>query len=89
MIELKRLNGQKFMLNPDLIEQIEKTPDTVITLITGNNIPVLETIEEVKEKFLEFKQKIYKEDVIAKRVVTRRSNVADSGFRLPHPSGSQ
>ena len=61
MIELKRLNGTNFLLNPDLIEQVESTPDTLITLITGNNIVVLESLEEVSEKFLEHKRKVQEE----------------------------
>ena len=59
MMELKRLNGTKFMLNPDLIEQVESTPDTVITLVTGNNIPVQETMEEVRELFLKYKKETH------------------------------
>ena len=35
MIELTRLNNRKFMLNCDLIESVEETPDTVITLVSG------------------------------------------------------
>ncbi len=58
MIHLKRLNGTEFVLNAELIEQIEKTPDTVITLTTGNNIVVLETVEAVVEKILEYRRQV-------------------------------
>ena len=64
MIELKRLNGTQFLLNPDLIEQVESTPDTVITLITGNNIVVLESLEEVSDKFLGHKRKVQEEKCV-------------------------
>jgi flagellar protein FlbD len=47
VISLTRLNGTGFWLNAELIEQVEKTPDTVITLVTGNNIVVKESVEEV------------------------------------------
>jgi len=60
MIELKRLNGIKFFLNSELIEQIEETPDTIITLKTGNNIVVLESTEEVIDKIIHFKAQVQK-----------------------------
>ncbi len=40
MIELTKLNENKFILNADLIETIEETPDTVITLVSGKKIIV-------------------------------------------------
>lgn len=58
MIELKRLNGVQFFLNADLIEQVESTPDTVITLVTGNNILVKEGLREVVEKILEYRKRV-------------------------------
>lgn len=56
MIALKRLNGSPFLLNPELIEQIESTPDTVITLTTGNNIVVLDKADAVIEKIVEYRR---------------------------------
>ncbi|MDV2885267.1 flagellar protein FlbD [Alkalihalophilus pseudofirmus] len=47
MIELIRLNGQPFMLNVLLIEQIEAFPDTTITLVSGKKIVVKNDIKEV------------------------------------------
>ena len=55
MIHVTRLNGTKFCVNSDLIEQIESTPDTVITLTTGNNIIVLEPVEEVRQRVIEYR----------------------------------
>jgi len=63
MIQLKRLNGKEFGLNAELIEQIESTPDTVITLTTGNNIVVQETVEEVIGKVLEYKRNISPKEI--------------------------
>ena len=48
MIELTRINGVGFSLNPELIEIIETTPDTVITLTTGRKFIVKESRQEVK-----------------------------------------
>ena len=47
MIVLKRLNGERFALNPDLIERLEETPDTHITLVDGKNLIVAEPMSEV------------------------------------------
>ena len=58
MISLQRLNGTTFWLNPELIEQIDRKPDTVITLTTGNNFVVLESVERVVEKILEYRRSI-------------------------------
>lgn len=59
MITLTRLNGQSFVVNSDLIETIEQTPDTVVTLTTDNKFVVRETSEEIIDRVVEFKQKIY------------------------------
>jgi flagellar protein FlbD len=47
MISLTRLNGRPLILNAILIELIEETPDTMITLTTGKKITVLEKAEVV------------------------------------------
>lgn len=59
MIELTRLNGVKFSINSDLIEIIETTPDTVITLTTGRKLIVKESRQEVKNLVLSYKRDIY------------------------------
>ncbi|MCG3205225.1 MAG: Swarming motility protein SwrD [Elusimicrobia bacterium] len=56
MICLRRLNGTEFWLNAELIEQIDSTPDTVITLTTGNNLVVLEKIDVVIQKIKTYQQ---------------------------------
>lgn len=59
MIQLIRLNGHPMMVNSDLIEQLEETPDTVITLTSGNRIIVRDSMQEVQQKIIDFKRKIY------------------------------
>jgi flagellar protein FlbD len=59
MIELTRINGVGFSLNPELIEIIETTPDTVITLTTGRKFIVKESRQEVKNLVLSYKKDIY------------------------------
>lgn len=58
MIQLTKLSGQVFTLNSDLIETIEAVPDTVMTMTTGTKYIVKESIEEIKQKVIEHKQKI-------------------------------
>ena len=60
MIRLTRLNRVPMVLNSDLIVHIEVTPDTVISLTTGETIMVRETSEEVVEKILEFRRSIFR-----------------------------
>ncbi|MDI3542776.1 MAG: flagellar protein FlbD [Candidatus Atribacteria bacterium] len=56
MIALTRFNGSSFVLNTDLIETIEATPDTVITLVTGRKYVVRESVDEIVKKILDFRR---------------------------------
>ena len=47
MIELHRINGEIFLLNPDLIETIETTPDTVVKLVNGHRYLVKESTDYI------------------------------------------
>ncbi|WP_110208265.1 flagellar FlbD family protein [Nocardioides daejeonensis] len=47
MITLTRLSGSEFVLNSDLIERVEETPDTVVTLVDGKKYVVAETPAEI------------------------------------------
>ena len=58
MIELTKLNDKKFMINDDLIEIVEETPDTVITLTTGKKIIVKENRQELRNLIISFRQEI-------------------------------
>ena len=50
MIQLTRLNHVPLIVNADLIEHVEVTPDTVVALTTGQKFLVLESAEEVVDK---------------------------------------
>ncbi len=58
MIQLTRLNHVPLVLNSDLIEHVEVTPDTVVTLTTGQKIVVLESAEEVVDRIIRFRKSI-------------------------------
>ena len=59
MIELTKFNDCKFTVNADIIELVEETPDTVITLTTGKKIIVKESRNEVVERVIAYKKAIY------------------------------
>lgn len=54
MIRLTKLNGQLFVLNAELIRQVESLPDTTITLINGDRLIVQETMDEVVHRAIEY-----------------------------------
>jgi flagellar protein FlbD len=58
MIQLTRLNHVPLVLNSDLIEHLEVTPDTVVTLTTGQKFVVLESADEVMELIVRFRRSI-------------------------------
>jgi flagellar protein FlbD len=58
MVSLTRLNGKKIILNAILIESIEETPDTIITLTTGKKITVLEKGTDVVSLVQAYMQQI-------------------------------
>jgi flagellar protein FlbD len=47
VLQLTRLSGPVFALNPDLIERAEATPDTVVTLVNGSRYVIRESLEEL------------------------------------------
>ncbi len=59
MIEITKLNDVKILVNPDLIELVEETPDTVITLTTGRKIIVKESRQDVKNLVKSYRKEIF------------------------------
>jgi len=58
MIRLTRINRVPLVVNSDLIEHVEETPDTVIALTTGQKLVVLESADEVIQKVVDFRRQI-------------------------------
>ncbi len=54
MIGVTRINGEKFVLNAELIRTVEENPDTVITLINGDHLVVKERMEEIVRLVIEY-----------------------------------
>jgi flagellar protein FlbD len=59
MIKLTRQNHEPLVLNSDLIEYMEATPDTVITLTTGQKLRVSEPADEVIARVIAFRRAIF------------------------------
>jgi len=59
MIDLHRIDGTKILVNLDLIELIEETPDTIVTLTNEHKYVVKEKIPEIIEKIVDFKCSIH------------------------------
>ena len=55
MISVTRLNGERFALNPDLIERVEAHPDTVAFLVDGTKYVIRETVDEVLDEIREYR----------------------------------
>ena len=58
MIEVTKMNGTKVLINSDLIEMVEETPDTVLSFTTGRKIIVKESRQEIKSLVKSYKRDI-------------------------------
>ena len=58
MIQVTRLDGSPLLLNLDLIVAIEQTPDTMVSLTTGDRVHVRETPADVLDRITSYKQKM-------------------------------
>jgi flagellar protein FlbD len=76
MIHLTRLNHTAVVLNCDLIELIETTPDTVITMTSGQKIMILESTEEIIDRVCNFRRSIGAPQNPAKRSNARLNQPA-------------
>ncbi|OOM75031.1 flagellar protein FlbD [Clostridium puniceum] len=59
MIDVTGMNHEKFILNADHIEKIEEVPETIITLTNGRKYIVLESVDDVKNSVIKYKNKIF------------------------------
>ena len=68
MIQVSRLDGTNFFLNSDLIETIESTPDTVVTLTSQKKLIIRESPREIIDSLVAFRRRIF---AIGPQVVDR------------------
>lgn len=60
MIKVTRFNHTELIVNADMIEFVEHTPDTVITMITGRKVLVLESVEEIVNSVVAYRCEVGK-----------------------------
>ena len=58
MIKITRLNGKEYYINPHQIESIEIRPDTTLLMLSGKYVVVLEKVEEVIDRIVEYRRRI-------------------------------
>ncbi len=59
MITLRRINGERFTINADLIETVESTPDTVIRLVNGHRYVVAEPMDEIVDLVVQYRRQVF------------------------------
>ncbi len=79
MITLTRLSGSVFVLNSDLIERIDATPDSVVTLVDGKKYVVAESLDQIIDAV-----RLYRSQVI-----TLSAQIADIPVPVPAPPSEQ
>ena len=58
MIEVMRLNGKKYWINPHMIESMEENPDLTLAMLSGRKIVVKDKPEDIIEKIIAYRKKI-------------------------------
>lgn len=64
MIQFTRFNDSTFYVNPELIETVEETPDTVVTLTTGRKFVVRESAAQITDMVIGYRQKIFSNGIV-------------------------
>jgi flagellar protein FlbD len=83
VIRVTRLNGERFALNPDLIERVEAHPDTVAFLVDGTKYVVKETVDEVLDEIREYRAGILATSYEMDRGEYRTTSVQDDADAAP------
>ncbi len=78
MIRLTRLNHQPIVVNAELIEYLETTPDTVISLVNGQKMAVLETLDQVMAEIINYQREIRQRPIVRAKE-RERDREAESG----------
>jgi len=66
MVKITRLNNVEQIINSDLIEFIDATPDTNITMTTGRKVMVRESVDEIIDRIVAYKKRIFAIDDLSK-----------------------
>jgi flagellar protein FlbD len=88
VIHVTRIKGQHAAINPDLIETVEETPDTVICFTSGEKMLVRESLQEIIDRVVEFRRSLIADHAAHPVHTSARPNLA-SNRPPPPPRGSK
>ncbi|HWJ81105.1 MAG TPA: flagellar FlbD family protein [Nocardioides sp.] len=83
MISLTRLSGSVFVLNADLVERVDATPDTVVTLVDGTKYVVTESLAEIRDLVID-----YRGAIVARSALLEAELRTDLGGRRGRTAGA-
>lgn len=86
MIRVTRLDGSELTVNCDLLESVEHTPDTVLSLLNGHKLVARESMEEIVNRVVEYRQRIHQCPLLRERIAT---TPVDRSTRIPTAGGNQ
>ncbi len=90
MIQLTRLNNHPLVVNSDLIKFVEQSPDTVITLLSGEKIVVRESAPDVLERVVQFRRSVLQGIAVWSANGSTLAPVASgNGEGNGHPAGKE
>lgn len=69
MIRVSRLDGSNLVINCELVEFVEHTPDTIVSLVTGRKFVVRESTEEIVRRVMDYKRGVNRRRWRRRRVV--------------------
>lgn len=80
MIRITRLDGSELVVNCDLVESLEKTPDTVISLLNNHKLVVRESVTEIVNRVIEYRQRTNLCPLLRERLqILPSKNTSDPG----------
>ena len=68
MIRVTRLDGSELTVNCDLVESVEHTPDTVISLLNGHKLVVREPVDEIVDRVVDYRQRVHQCPLLRERI---------------------
>lgn len=84
MIHLTRLNGNPLVVNSDLIKYAEPSPDTMLTLVNGEKIVVLESCDDVISRTIAYRARVFSEATGLLQTLAARPGIVPA-VGLSHP----
>ncbi len=67
MIKVTRLDGSELTINCDLLESVERTPDTVVSLFNNHKLVVRESVEEIVDRVVAYRRKVHQCPLLQQR----------------------